>query len=482
MKRLRWYDLMFINLFWLALNIRNNSVGTIFTPYLVDMFVRPEIRNTALGAIRTAGLIIAMLVQPAMGLLSDRSTLRWGRRRPFILVGVLLDLVFMTLIVLSPNYGVLLIATLLMQFSANISHGALQGLIPDLVPEDQRGMASGVKAIMELIPLILLGFTVAALVKNGQFYLAAAVAAGALLVLAVLTLVLVRETPLSSKPDVPLAPTMWRVLGMLAGIIGGAATGLLVGGVVGGLIGLIVWLLGYRSIWLLITVAIGGVTAMATAVAAGVWVGTWATIGGEVRRQRAFTWWVINRLMFMAALTSTQSFAPYFIMYAFGVSREQAAGMTGTLISFVGIFTLITALPSGWLSDRWGQKRLVAVAGLLASVGAVILLATIWSPQLWLIYVAGSVLGLSTGLFVTTNWALGTHLAPPDQAGRYLGISNLAGAGAGMIGTGIGGPVLDYLNKARPGLGYMVIFGGYALLFLLSVASLRGVPEQGGQG
>ena len=37
---------------------------------------------------------------------------------------------------------------------------------------------------------------------------------------------------------------------------------------------------------------------------------------------------------------------------------------------------------------------------------------------------------------LATSWALGTSLVPPEEAGRYLGISNLAGAGAGMVGTG----------------------------------------------
>ena len=49
MKRLSWLDLIGINLFWLGLNIRNNAVGAIFMPYLVDFFVQPEMRNTASG-------------------------------------------------------------------------------------------------------------------------------------------------------------------------------------------------------------------------------------------------------------------------------------------------------------------------------------------------------------------------------------------------------------------------------------------------
>jgi hypothetical protein len=74
-------------------------------------------------------------------------------------------------------------------------------------------------------------------------------------------------------------------------------------------------------------------------------------------------------------------------------------------------------------------------------------LGTIWVPNLSLVYAAGSLLGLATGLFVTTNWALGTRLVPSAEAGRYLGISNLAGAGAGMIGTG---PGWDILSSSPP--------------------------------
>jgi energy-converting hydrogenase Eha subunit E len=78
---------------------------------------------------------------------------------------------------------------------------------------------------------------------------------------------------------------------------------------------------------------------------------------------------------------------------------------------------------------------------------------------------------------MTGNWALGTDLVPPEEAGRYLGVSNLAGAGAGMIGKGIGGPVADALNGYLPGLGYFAIFAAYAVLFALSALSLRWVRD-----
>ena len=193
MKRLRWYDYITINLFWLGLNFRNTSVGTIIMPYLVDVFVPAGVRNTALGALRASGLIIALVAQPAFGLLSDRSTSRVGRRRPYIFVGVMLDLAFLAAMALSWNYWMLFASVLLLQFSANISHGALQGLIPDMVPEDQRGRASAFKAVFELLAIILVALSIAKIAGAGQIDLAIAVTAGILLVIMILTMIFVRE-------------------------------------------------------------------------------------------------------------------------------------------------------------------------------------------------------------------------------------------------------------------------------------------------
>ena len=477
MKRLRWYDFLSINLFWLGLNIRNTAVGSIFMPFLVDIYAPADWKNTALSMMRTAGLIIAMLIQPAAGLISDRSTSHFGRRRPFILVGALLDLIFLAAIGLSWNYLSLLVAVLLIQFSSNISHGPLQGLIPDMVPEDQRGRASALKAIFELLPLVLVGFSIAPLVGAGHIGWAIVATGVGLFITALVTILWVKEEPLKEKPDIPFWPPMLRVLGMLAGILLGAVAGLVGGGLVGGVAGLVAWPLAGQATAKAIAVGLGGVIAMIVAVLVGVWAGSLTTIGKEARQHSSFIWWIVNRLLFLAAITSLQSFALYFLMYAFKITREQAASLTGSLIYMVGIFTLLSALPAGWLADRIGHKLLVGLSGIMAALGGFLLLGTIWVPNLSLIYVAGTILGLATGLFMTANWAMGTNLVPSEEAGRYLGISNLAGAGAGMIGAGIGGPVADYLNLSTPGLGYFAIFAAYAVLFLLSTVSLRFIRE-----
>ena len=473
MKRLRWYDYLSINVFWLGLNIRNTAVGTFIMPYLVEQYAPPNLINTSLSAMRTAGLIIAMLVQPAAGLISDRSTSRFGRRRPFIFIGVLLDLVFLAAIGLSWTYWTLLVAVLLIQFSSNISHGPLQALIPDMVPEGQRGRASAIKAIFELAPIILVGLTIAPLIGSKHLGWAIIATGAGLFVTALVTIFTIKEKPLIEKPDIPFWPPMLRVLGMLAGILMGAVAGLVGGGLVGGLAGLITWLFAGKSTGLAVMVGLGGAIAMVIAVVVGVWAGSLTTIGKEARQHSSFTWWIVNRLFFLAAVTSIQGFALYFLEYAFKITSEQATSMTGSLTYTVGIFTLASALPAGWLADRMGHKLLVAVSGIIAALGGTLLLGTIWVPNLVLVYVAGTVIGVGTGLFMTVNWAMGTSLVPVGEAGRYLGISNLAGAGAGMIGAGIGGPMADYLNLSTPGLGYFAIFAAYVVLFALSAVSLK---------
>jgi MFS family permease len=475
---MRWYDYLSVNLFWLGLNIRNTALGSIFMPYLVQLFIPATRINTALGAMRSAGLVIAMLVQPAAGLMSDRSMSRFGRRRPYIVVGALLDCLFLAAIALSWNYWALLVGVLLIQFSSNISHGPLQGLIPDLVPEDQRGRASAVKSVFELLPIILVGLTIAKLVGAGHLDWAIFATGASLLVVMIITVAFVKETPLTERPTTPFWPPMVRVLGMLAGILIGGAAGLLGAVLVGGTAGLITYALADRSTALAVGVGVGGAVAMIVAVVVGVWAGSLATLGNIARKKGSFVWWIVNRLMFLAAATSLQGSIFYFVMYAFTLTGDGASVLTGNLTSIIGIFILITALASGWIADRVGRKRLVGISGVVAGVGNVLLLSTIWVPNLTMVYIAGTIIGMATGLFMTANWALGTDLVPPDEAGRYLGISNLAGAGAGIIGAGIGGLVADYLNGIRPGLGYFTIFACYALLFVLSSVSLLRVRRE----
>jgi MFS family permease len=225
------------------------------------------------------------------------------------------------------------------------------------------------------------------------------------------------------------------------------------------------------SLWVqIILIGMSGLLGMAGSIFIGVYLGAWVGIGKGAREQKSFIWWVVNRLLFLAAVGSIQGFAFFYLQDY--LRADDPATMTTILLAFVGAFLIPAALGGGYLADRIGRKRLVAYAGLIAALGNIVLL---FAPGFPLVVVSGCIIGLGAGLFWTTNWALGTDLVPKDEAGRYLGISNLAGAGAGIVGVGIGGPIADFFNSMRAGLGYLVIFSLYAFLFILSVVVLRNV-------
>jgi MFS family permease len=473
MKRsVRWYDYITVNIYWFALTTRSQVLAPLIIPLLVQQFVGEEAKGTYVGQMRLWALMFALLVQALMGLLSDRSTLRWGRRRPFIVVGTLLQVVvlagigFVAGLEGMTGYWTLFLFYMASMLASDTAHAATQGLIPDLVPEDRRGAFSGVKTLFELpLPLIFVSFVLGRMLAAGSLW-AALVAVMLVLVVCMAITLFVREKPLKEPPfDIDWKPFL-RLLGMVAAF---TAIILVVGAGVKWVMGLDLDL-PPGSARLLIGVA--GVVGMVVAIGLGVLLSIRISIGPEIRKYPSFPWWVISRLAFLVPATNLAAFLLFFLQERFpDLAREKAAGPAATAVMFVGIFILLTALPAGWLSDRVGKKPLVALAGILGAAGTLIVVIV---PQMAGIYVGASMVGAAAGLFYSSAWALGTDLVPQEQAGRYLGVSNLAGAGAGAVGAYIGGPIAD--NQ-----GYVLLFAIYAALFLLSVVPLLGIREPRGR-
>ncbi|MCS7010698.1 MAG: hypothetical protein NZL98_04965, partial [Anaerolineales bacterium] len=91
-RKLHWYDYLFINSNWFALTLRSQVLAGLLVPLLVQRFVGEAQKGTYYGTIRLWALMVALLMQAFFGLLSDHARFSWGRRRPFILVGALLEI------------------------------------------------------------------------------------------------------------------------------------------------------------------------------------------------------------------------------------------------------------------------------------------------------------------------------------------------------------------------------------------------------
>jgi MFS family permease len=89
-----------------------------------------------------------------MGSISDYTTSRWGRRRPFVLFGALAAAVAMFGLALAPTFPLLIVFFILLQLTSNAARGPFAGLVPDLVPERQVGIASGLMGLMITLGLV----------------------------------------------------------------------------------------------------------------------------------------------------------------------------------------------------------------------------------------------------------------------------------------------------------------------------------------
>jgi MFS family permease len=141
-----------ISVFWFALNAIWGGFE-IFQQKRVVQLIGDE-APLALGVMEFIALPIAVLTMPMMGSISDYTTTRWGRRKPFILFGSAATAVALIGLALAPTFPVLVVFFILLQLTSNAARGPFAGLVPDLVPEGQVGIASGLMGLMITLGLV----------------------------------------------------------------------------------------------------------------------------------------------------------------------------------------------------------------------------------------------------------------------------------------------------------------------------------------
>ena len=200
----------------------------------------------------------------------------------------------------------------------------------------------------------------------------------------------------------------------------------------------------------------------------------------DFRQNSAYWWLIAERALFLLGIYGMQVFAQYYLQDVLRVADPPRA--TGDLLAVITGGLLVLVLIGGWLTDRFGAKRVLYFASSLTALGMLLMLL---AADLTSLKVFAAILGAGIGLFLTSNWALANSLAPGEEAGKYLGLTNIATAGSGALAR-LEGPALDALNSAWPGawVGYkgLFIFGAACMLvsmLLLARIRLRGGPGAG---
>jgi MFS family permease len=396
MKHVNLLNLLVLNAYWFGLSFMWNSLHVIILPAVLLNFVPESLKNTYLGLMTFMGLIIAMMVQPVSGWLSDNWRSSWGRRRPLMSLGTLLDFIFLAFLAWAGGLPMLAIGYIGLQFTSNIAHGPAQGLLPDQVPQEKLGAGSGIKNLMDMAGLVISSLLMGRLLDplTADPLKPVLVVAITLLIGASITIFGVCErSSLDDSPDDRRRFQTSSITAFFAGIKSA---------------------LGYRP----------------------------------------YAWLIGSRFLFLLGIYDIQVFAQYFIRDV--IQTDNPVKLTGDLLASITLALIACALGAGWLGDRFGHRKVQYFASAMGTLGCLLLLMA-RTPETLLVF--GGVVGVGIGLFLTANWALVNRLAPLAEAGVFLGLTNLATAGSGAIGRLLG-PVIDLMNNAQPGAytGYTVMF------------------------
>lgn len=168
-------------------------------PAEVLKFASEAEKGRALATVFSVGAFVALVVMPIAGALSDRSMARLGRRRPFIIAGTLLNALALLALGYAPTLALFAAAFWFLQFANNFGGTAYSGLIPDLVPDEQRGSASGFMGLMTMLGTVIAAVVSGILMERAPAIPLYLTIIAVLLTTMVVTVWKVREDPLRHR-------------------------------------------------------------------------------------------------------------------------------------------------------------------------------------------------------------------------------------------------------------------------------------------
>ena len=394
-QALPWRHLLNLSVYWLGINVIWAGLGNvIYQARLREMFGEAYAPGY-FAILVTIPVFVSVLVQPTVAAISDYTISRWGRRKPYIFIGTVLDMLFLWALAEARYFEAMVVFVILLQCSSNFAQGPFQGYVPDLVPAKQVGVASGLMGVM--------------------------IIGGQIVGVAIASLGLVALGQVPYVPGTPEAAAAAQQAFFLPTLALGAIE----------LVTMII---------LVLTVDEGrGAPPREGRSWLQIALGAWGT---DILRQRSYVWLLVSRLFYLMTPAVLTGIGLFYLTQALGMSRADAAGGLFVIAAVLGGVTGIVTFPAARLSDRIGRKRVIYISiglGMLGMAGVSL------APTFALTVIALVPVGISAGAFLAVDWALMTDIIPKAPTGRYMGISNVATAISSPLGLAIGGTVITLL-------------------------------------
>lgn len=365
-----------------------------------------------------ASAITATLTTLLMGTLSDRTRSRWGRRRPYILIGYVL---WGLSTVLFPTVAYIKVASLavimvvvadsvMTFFGSTANDAAFNAWTTDIATSESRGRVEGVLNLSMFLAQIVSMVAAGILVDSFGYFIFFYSLGGIVMAVGLVAGYLLEDTP-AIESDVP-RPPFWQEFTELFRI--------------------------------------------------------------DVLKENRDLFTLL--LFIMVSNIGMQVSMPYLIIYL-----ENYVGVTKTEFSIIGgavmLGSAIFAIPFGILADRWNKRVMSAVAIVVSSLGGILLSLVGTLPLLALTGLVWQAFSTASGI-ASVAWL--KDLLPEQNRGKFLGIRMIFWIAIPMvIGPWIGSTLIQNLgiptvtNGETGFIPVPIIFQVGSVIALLSLIPLN---------
>jgi MFS family permease len=330
----------------------------------IDSIVGEADRIGALSLVTGLGALFAFLANPIAGALSDRTTSRFGKRRPWLVWGVVAGAVGLVVVATAGGVWQIALGWMIAQAGFNASQAAFQAILPDQVDDRRRGKVSGWLGVANNVsPLagIAIATTIAGM-GAGPAWMVALPAALAVIGVGLLALVL-KDVRLDRADATPFA------LGAFV-----------------------------KSFWV------------------------------SPRKFPDFGWAFLGRFLIMCGFASYTTYQLYFLQDRFGFDVPTALGWQLVLMLLQAAALTVAALVGGWLSDRLGRRKIfVIVATVLTGIGLAVF-AIAPQPELLYVAAVLFGAGFGAYLAVDLALVTDVLPNRETEAAKNMGVFNIANA------------------------------------------------------
>jgi len=427
LHKLNVREQLVLSIFWFSLNIQSAALFPIVIPLQILLFLpRGQIGNAQqavlLGWISAVGAVVSLILPPVFGMLSDNTTGRFGRRRPYIAAGTALLVLSALLLALASNVVIFVIALVINQVGSNATNATYQALLPDRVPKEQRGEASGYLGLMTILGNVgSLGL--------GAFLLG-------------------QITLTSAGSDIiRRGATLFYVLTDIALVVG-----------------MLITLIGVHEIPLISTHIENSKEQESPAIRFRHWfVQNWIKPWLEYNFMLIF----ITRFAVMMGLTLFMTFIEYYFAIVAQVTNFVQATAGVAVLALAG--AICSAFALGIFSDRARRAPIVSVSTVLMALAS---LAFVIAPDKFPLWTLGFLFGVGYGAYTSVDWALAIDSMPSlNTIGKDLGIWGASDNLPAIIAPALGGLIISLVSiYLATAIGYRLIFA-VATIFLLFAAA-----------